>query len=260
MWLILVIIILLLIIYNLIISKKNKINKFYDSNKINIECVIARYNESIDWILMPECYNITKFIIYNKGTPLHTKLPDNAIEIRLKNIGKCDHTFLYHIINNYYNLADITLFISGSTNHYIKQNKILQTIELVNKTLDSVFIGQKNIVPDNIWNFTIDDWLSRNSDNQIGDGKISKLIPSKVRPFGKWFNNFWPDKHIDLIVYTSIFAVNKKHIIQHSIDYYMSLYNEFGDDVNPEVGHYIERAWAMIFYPYPSTCKYYSIY
>ena len=34
--------------------------------------------------------------------------------IKLKNIGREGETFLYHIINNYYNLDDVTVFLQGN--------------------------------------------------------------------------------------------------------------------------------------------------
>jgi hypothetical protein len=72
------------------------------------EIVIARYNENLDWIkLLP---NDIKITIYNKGK--------NDIEypfIPLKNIGRESHTYLYHIIMNYNNLADTTIFCQGGS-------------------------------------------------------------------------------------------------------------------------------------------------
>jgi hypothetical protein len=72
---------------------------------MNNQIVIARYNENLEW---------TKFlksetIIYNKGSNVGTKHKT----IKLPNIGMGGATFWYHIIENYDNLADITLFIQG---------------------------------------------------------------------------------------------------------------------------------------------------
>lgn len=67
------------------------------------QVVIARYNENLDWINQ---LNLP-FVIYNKGEI--TNLPS----IQLQNIGREAHSYLYHIVNNYNNLADITYFIQG---------------------------------------------------------------------------------------------------------------------------------------------------
>ena len=72
------------------------------------ELVIARYNEDLSWtttINDPDVY----CTIYNKGKPID--LPC----IPLPNIGRESHTYLQHIINNYNNLADITIFCQGDS-------------------------------------------------------------------------------------------------------------------------------------------------
>lgn len=230
----------------------------YFTSKINIDCVIARFNESVSWIKKSEFGNVSRFFIYNKGTPIKTPLPKNAIEIMVDNVGKCDHTYLHHIINNYDNLGDITLFVSGRADDSRKGPKILETMRLVNKTGNSVFIGFNMKIPDDQRNFTLSNWLSSNPENQIGEGTITRLVPAKIRPFGKWFNYYWPGKKINLFTFQSIFAVHRNHIIQHPIDYYKQFYEEVNYDVNPEAGHYIERAWGMIFSPFPKNCVYYQ--
>ncbi len=88
--------------------KVNKLNKSNKSNKINTEIVIARYNENLDWLdKIPKDIKIT---IYNKG------INDiNRPFIQLPNIGRESHTYLYHIINNYDNLAEQTIFCQGDS-------------------------------------------------------------------------------------------------------------------------------------------------
>jgi len=71
------------------------------------EIVIARYNENLDWIKLLD-KNI-KITIYNKGEPI------DYPSIKLPNIGRESHTYLYHIINNYNKLADKTIFCQGDS-------------------------------------------------------------------------------------------------------------------------------------------------
>lgn len=234
----------------------HKVEEFDESN-ISIDCVIARYNESISWINMPLFYNVNRFIVYNKGKPLPFQLPYYVIEKNIYNVGKCDHTFLYHIVTNYNNLADITLFVSGRADDPRKGPKICKTMNLVNKTHNTVIIGKYVKVPDSIYNFTLDNYLSSNKENQINEGSIEEMELANIRPFGAWFNHHWPNKTVDLVNYQSIFAIHKKHILQHSKSYYEELLEELSHDVNPEVGHYMERSWVMVFSPLPKNCLYY---
>lgn len=250
---------LLLITFLLYHYKRNNEENFeYNDPNIIIDCVVARYNESVSWINMPEFINVTRFIIYNKGKPLKAKLPSNAIEIMIPNVGKCDHTYLYHIINNYHNLADVTLFVSGRADDERKGPKIKNTMKLVNKTHDTVFIGLNMKVPHDFYNFSLNSYLSANPENQINEGKITKIAPARIRPYGKWFQYYWGNQSITIFPFQSIFAIHKDHIIQHPISYYRVFYEELDYDVNPEAGHYMERSWGMVFSPFPKKCIYYQ--
>ena len=70
-----------------------------------VNIVVARYNENIDWTKKIN----HKVTIYNKGK---SDIENN--HIKLKNIGREGETFLYHIVNNYKNLDDITVFLQGN--------------------------------------------------------------------------------------------------------------------------------------------------
>ena len=72
---------------------------------MKIQFVVARYNENIDHL---KIFNdIT--VIYNKGNDDIDNIYKNVI--KLINIGREGHTYLYHIINNYDNLAHKTFFM-----------------------------------------------------------------------------------------------------------------------------------------------------
>ena len=74
------------------------------------EIVVARYNENLDWLKKIKKSKDLKITVYNKG-PDDIDVPF----IRLPNIGRESHTYLYHIINNYDNLADQTIFCQGDS-------------------------------------------------------------------------------------------------------------------------------------------------
>lgn len=72
----------------------------------NVQVVIARYNESIEWA------SDLNAVIYNKGDFLEGTIP-------LENIGREAHTFLHHIITRYDELAEYTCFVQGNPfDHY----------------------------------------------------------------------------------------------------------------------------------------------
>ncbi|MDR0533490.1 MAG: DUF3431 domain-containing protein [Verrucomicrobiales bacterium] len=87
-----------------------------------VELVVARYQEDIAWVRnVPESVRAT---VYNKGLPL---APDWRGVIVLPNIGREAHTYLYHIINHYDSLADLTVFTQGKPfDHAPDLHKVLR--------------------------------------------------------------------------------------------------------------------------------------
>lgn len=73
--------------------------------------VIAKYKEDISWINKIKNHNIT---VYDKS---EVPVEDS---IKLPNVGRECHTFLYHIVKNYDNLDDITVFLQGNPFEHIQ--------------------------------------------------------------------------------------------------------------------------------------------
>jgi hypothetical protein len=77
------------------------------------------------------------------------------------------------------------------------------------------------------------------------------MKPASPRPFGKWFEKHFPGVNINKAVYSGVFAVSRNHIHQHPKSYYQTFLKELEGHPNPEVGHYLERAWIAVFSPIP---------
>ena len=97
--------------------------------------------------------------------------------------------------------------------------------------------------------FQIDYWLGTNVKNQ-------ELNPSgyleacEYRPFSKWYERFFnKDEIINWWSYNSIFAVDRRDILQHPRERYEDLIRGLEKGNNVEEGHYIERVWAAVFHP-----------
>lgn len=236
-------------------NKSQKIEGFEDSH---IELVISRYNENLEW-LKDEPFSKYTQIIYNKGSNedffKSSRLKQN---IPLENVGVCVHTYLYHIINNYDNLADVTVFLPGSCMDSHKKEKTLKTIEYVDKTKNSVFIVdhlENNINDKNnsIYNFTLENYELANSKNKElnTDQKLNKC---SIRPFGKWYDHLFPDININSINYNGIFAVSREHIQNRTKESYQELITYVNKDKNEECAHYFERAFLAVFHPIPNNC------
>ena len=83
------------------------------SKKQPVEIVVAHYKENINWV-----YPYTKNYrvhIYDKGSNNLREICESwDVKITsLPNVGRESQTYLYHIVNNWDNLADWTVFFQG---------------------------------------------------------------------------------------------------------------------------------------------------
>ena len=189
----------------------------------NIDLVIARFNEDLNW-LKDEPFNTYNPIIYNKGVNDNFYKTNSKKIIKLENIGRCDHTYLYHIIENYDNLADVTIFLPGSADMSYKIEKAKQQVREVEKYNNTVFIGSlHNDVRTDLYDFKLDEWKS--SDNRNSSLNNEKgLLLANIRPFGKWYDSHFKDIIVHCVTYSGIFSINRQHIRQHPKYYYENLY------------------------------------
>lgn len=196
-------------------------------------------------------FNKYRTTIYNKG-PNDNFQKHSSIKsiVKLDNLGRCDHTYLYHIVNNYDNLAEITVFLPGSCNMQNKKEKAIRLIETIEETGSAVFISDSKHenVKTELYDFVLDEWVcSDDANKSINNEKT--LDKSKIRPYGKWYESNFGNLKITNITRMGIFSVSKKDILQHPLDYYKNLMVQLETSSNPEVGHYFERSWAAVFHP-----------
>jgi hypothetical protein len=72
-----------------------------------MEYVIARYKEDIEWT---KKITNAKIYIYDKGSG------------QLPNVGREAHTYIYHIVKNYENISDVTIFLQGDPFLHLNNN------------------------------------------------------------------------------------------------------------------------------------------
>jgi hypothetical protein len=224
------------------------------------DLVIAYYKEDLDWLAKYKDRPFRKIFIYTKGAE-HPVSPLPYIEKKLPNIGRCDHTYLYHIVHNYDDMATVTIFTTGSTGAIThKRNKFQFVIDKVFTTHDTVFRGHRlKSIKETFQDFKLDSWQATDSNNQEDHVK-DKLYPARMRPFKQWYEKTFPDIEINFFSYGGVFAVSKQHIHNRSKASYIRLMNQFPKHSNPEIGHYFERAWLAVFYPIPDKCLYPEAY
>ncbi len=232
-------------------------NENDENEKKNIDLVISWYNEDLSFLLNDEFkkyrdeFNI---IIYNKGPKIENKELNNlGLIIDLPNVGRECHTNLYHIIENYNELAEITIFLPGSfysMNH--KKPRSMKTLNMVLEKKHGIFLVEKSDKPirEQFADIIMDVYESSSHENKkIMNKSQHQIKKSPERPFKKWFIKNFPNNDINIYSYNCIFAVDKKDIIKNNIQTYQNLIKYLDDHTNPEVGHFMERSWCAIFKP-----------
>ena len=212
------------------ITTENEINKL---TKKECELVIARYSEDLAW---SKPYKHLR-TVYNKG---EDNLGDEYQPIiKLENVGTEINTILEHIIRNYDNLANNTIFMQGNISDRHCNDSIL--FETFFHSRDNDLIGCKK---------KMGDLYNTNFNFRINNYNNKKLEPSPHN-LGEFFEKVLGIRYSNEsdVIYQSNFAVGKKRILYYSKQYYLNLLNNTTISKHrfPEEGHYMERAWAVLF-------------
>jgi hypothetical protein len=222
----------------------------------NIIIVVARFNEDLNWINeFP--FNQFKYIVYNKGNNDNFEKNNVKQIINLENVGVCDHTYLYHIIENYHNLSNIIVFLPGSVNMQNKKNKAITILShIINSNYNNAYFHGYYTpnLKNEFKNFQLDKWRYSYHDNFIANNQ-EELVKCKIRPYSSWYKYFFGNTIAHWYSYYGIFSIDKRDVLQHPISKYQFLIQTLNKHSNTEASHYIERSWGAIFFPLIHTIK-----
>jgi hypothetical protein len=245
---------IIILFFNVIISiiNNNNLKKILDKNKKinNINIIVARYNEDLKWTLK-EPFNKFKYIVYNKGTNENFEKSHVSKIIKLENVGREFHTYLYHITENYNDLADINIFLPGSLEIDIKNSiakRMLSKIIKYNEAfIISPYIPYINKV---FYNYKFDYYKNTSSFND--DKNRNKVYESELRPYGVWHNNYLKEDFHYLSQF-GIFSLNKNDIIKNPLTKYKMFLTQLSKSINPEEGFFCEISVYILFAPFKNT-------
>lgn len=205
------------------------------------ECVVAQYKENLNW-LSPLKYPIH---VYNKGG---ASIPENDFVWRwekMRNVGRESHTYLSHIIENYDELADVTMFTQGAIDdHGIRLYDIENAIKIASVEGRS---HCAKIVED------YSNWGMINHKGKWADElKSGNMTPAKIT-FGDFYKSLFKRDHPASIkvYYAAIFAVRKDIIRMYPKEFYTEAIKHVDKSRNPGEGHYFERIWFEMFHHRP---------
>lgn len=149
--------------------------------------------------------------------------------IEMPNLGREGHTYAYHIIKNYNNLDDYTIFLQGDPfDHTPNLNKILS--KLLNNNIDFLY---KNL-SSKIWGCQL------TKDQFRKDLKIKQV-------YSDLYNLKNPKNFLFKFGAGAQFCVSKELIVKNNLLFYKKILNYLDKECNPVVGHVIERLWFIFF-------------
>lgn len=216
--------------------------------------VVSRYNENLQWTTeFP--FNQFDYIVYNKGPNSDFEKSRVKQVVQLPNIGRCDHTYIHHLVTNYSNLKGILVFFPGSLDiPFKKQKAVFILLYILGNKRAAFNVDYPSNVRDEFKTFTLDNWTCIHPGN-AGLNPESALAKCALRPFGRWYDAHFGSVKGDFVSLHGIFSVAAEDVRQHRVERYAWLLAELSVSSNPEVGHYMERAWSAVFYPLQKTAK-----
>lgn len=191
------------------------------------DIVVAKYNEDTNWI---DTIDKTKYNVYvydkNNGINKH-----NDIHFKhLPNIGKESHTHITHIIENYDNLAEYTLFTQARWNDHCEN--VLDLFNTPNTFFNNRF--EIELRCDNYYGSIVE----REKDNMNFGQWIQTYIEKNILYYNTNYGFF--------LKYNGIICIEKKYILTRPKHFYEDLLKHL-QTINPETGFYFERSWYYIF-------------
>ena len=230
------------------------------------DLIVALYKEKDSLNIIEKFSRVYQYrpIIYNKGG---LKVKSGIFKnINLQNIGLHTHSYLYHIVQNYEELSEVTIFLLGSGFRDKKKAKKAEWILRNGNNCEGfmaqhIWLSDENDYEFELPYYEVFDYSKRFLKANSKRFK-TKMKRAETKPLGKWIekntNQKFPNKRF-LRSSKCIFAVHKNLIHSRPLSYWenlLSLVNSESEDVrNLEVVHFFERAWLSIFISDPSIEK-----
>lgn len=194
--------------------------------KKKYDLVIARYNEDISWLNQLNFDDIN-LIVYNKGEH-NINFPFKI----LKNILRAGdaHTYISYIVENYYNFPEFIIFLQG--NPFDHCSSVLEKIKN-HKEEQIVYLTDHYLTCENL-----NGWYEFDPKFSSPLYPVHRLIDTARELLGSEvpFNiEFGAGQQ---------FIMNKKFILNRSLDFYEKILSRFQYDYN--LPWNIERLWKYI--------------
>ena len=199
--------------------------------------LVINYYDSLEFKdLLKEIGDDFNVNIYNKSDVELIDLSSNYKQIISENIGREGHTYLTHIINNYDNLADLTIFMQDDFYNHLFRISYFK--DKLNENIDKPFYQYP-------CSWRVGDGHSTISRTIINGFIDLFTMPNNyaVREFAENFNLHLPNEYTTETC--AHFFVSKENILKHSKEKYINILEWLLSDERN--GFVLEHCWYLLF-------------
>ncbi len=229
---------------------------------MSVDLVISAYRDSLDWIQPLLSYKSRpRIFVYDKGDHTEVFPPrlfvglrgSDATLISRPNRGLCDETYAHHIVTHYDDLADWTVFTPDGPHDHLPEGSSMMDAMLPDRNLKVPRLWKGRDWDPVSGRLNWHQWAAipkrfgTNWKEHYESGKIARASLSFVE-WTKQYIGFdvngaaWPG-----YAPGGILAVPKRAITYLPRAFYERLRDQLAHAVEPEEGHYMERAWVVVF-------------
>jgi len=220
-----------------------------------VACIITRYNETIDWIEYIQS-KVDVFYIYNKGPNDNLFKNEITDELKLKlkiqklpNIGRIDHTIVYHILTNWDSLEETFISLPGSILMTYAKGSYLtgiqKRIDIYKERYRGFFAPRFSKVGSN-FNYSIENYQAEGICNR----NDNPFVRSEYPDFQTWKKALIDSRPMRYVGMRGMFIVHRDNIKHINKEIYENLLTSVSVGDNIENGHFAERIWAHLFRQY----------
>jgi hypothetical protein len=227
-----------------------------ETRAATVEVVVSAYRDNIDWLRPLQDAGATIRLYSKWENAPRGIIPASLVGSKLRqshlpNVGMCDHTYLHHIVNNYDSLADWTVFTPDGPHDHLPDGVCMADAITPGDSLrvPRVWRG-RDWGPDGRLNWHL--WGDhRDRNGESWKDRYARIItPAKLSSVDwmRVFVGFDPDSQ-DWPGYApgGVLAVPRRAVTYLPKAFYERLREQLSHSAQPEEGHYMERAWVVIF-------------
>lgn len=218
-----------------------------------LQVVLCRYDETAGE-MNQEFLNSKNTLLYNKGKNDISLSPGVSV-INTENVGREVHAYLYHIVHNWDNLADVTLFSQCRTDDH---PNILSIDEYASTTSFKAVVENQGVgfltcnPQEGEGGWAHVRWPEGRWSQAFEGGAISPSPYTLKEFYQKYVCSVLPEEDKCVTLLYGTFSVTRTCIRQKPVEYFRTLLDVVSRHQQPEEIHYLERLWAYVFLPVES--------